>query len=984
MKEVELMSMNYLKKVNMFMIVLMSVFFVFSFLNIEAINQDETTSDFKITLEQSGTSYQVIYAQWLNMGLDATDYNQTFYVDMMQTTAPLIHVQNENAYQLEKNDLILIDVDVPTDGLYEIWIDYLVLGSRSSKPLLSKRISHHDGEFLTQYNEDNEIRLNVVWEKESEEPSIDRYGDEIAIRTTNQETWIEEAKLFDPAGIIKTPLKNYLIEGSNTIEFKVLNTVDFYIKSIRITNSPNLPSYETYLSSLSESERTMVSNELIQVNAEDYKTKGATNITTTSVMQPHMSRYAFNKKFMNAVTLYQAGQWIEYEVDVETPGLYQLAIKGEMTKTGLPVFRRIYINGVVPFDEFNHLRIDFQTRWANHILEKENTPFQVYLKKGINTIKIESSPGLNEHFVSLQAVLNEIQNLNMEITSLTGGIIDTNRTWKIEQYIPDIVPRLRSMSETLYAEYDKLTSYSTKTASQFNVLIVAAEQLDKLADEPDDLIEKLYLLNVGSSSSANLIAAALTGMLEEPMVMDAIYVYAHDVALPKANSNWFVNAWEQSKMFVFSFFDPRYDIDLSKDPEVVKVWVRRSKLHVDLMQRMTDELFTPETGIEVELIVLQNESRLVLANAAGKTPDVALSVGNIFDYASRGMLADMRIMSNFQQAASQFNPNTFVPYIYEQGVYGMPETQDVALLYYRKDILNSLDLDVPETWEDVLQMLPLLQSLGMNFYHPISGTAATKSINHMSPLIYQYGGEFYGENANEILIRNPKTVDAIKYMIDLYNIYNLPLQIGSFYERFRNGTLPIGIGDQNMYIQLKYAAPEIIGQWDVAPIPGMKNELGEIERWDTALGSAAVIFNASSNKERAWEFVKWWTSSEIQSEFSHELVTNFGDMFLYMTANIEGFETSSWPEDSKDAILEQWQWIRIPPRLPGYYMLEREISNVYNKAVFEQKNYRSALDEAYFNLEREINRKLAEFGFGPSNPYIIPNNQNIEQWIGGE
>jgi len=343
----------------------------------------------------------------------------------------------------------------------------------------------------------------------------------------------------------------------------------------------------------------------------------------------------------------------------------------------------------------------------------------------------------------------------------------------------------------------------------------------------------------------------------------------------------------------------------------------------------------------------------------------------------------MKVMDGFQETANDFNANTFVPYIYEDGVYGLPETQDVALLFYRKDILQSLNLEVPDTWDDVIGMLPLLQSLGMNFYHPISSSAATKSINHMSPLIYQAGAEFFGPTATDVNIRDPKTTSAIKFMIDLYNVYNLPLQIGSFYDRFRNGTLPIGIGDQNMYIQLKYAAPELIGQWGVAPIPGMEDDDGVVTRWDTALGAGSIIFETSKNKENAWAFVKWWNSALIQSEFSHELIANFGDLFLYMTANIEGFVTSSWPEDSKDAILEQWEWIRIPPKLPGYYILEREISNVWNKAVFEQTNYRSALDDAYFNIVREIDRKLAEFGYDEDNPYVIPNNANITDWIGG-
>jgi ABC-type glycerol-3-phosphate transport system substrate-binding protein len=962
------------------------VFFSFLVINqsIEARKKDnEQEANTFNYISRYENTYQLVYQSWIDQGYPIPKYKAYYGYDQLSTDHTVLDINGYNAFSLDRNDFFVVDFLVEQTGLYEIWLDYIVVGERTVNPLIQKEVAIHDEDYEIQYNEDSSIRLPIVWEKQSDTPTLDRYGDEIPIRVQNQAQWMNEVKIFDPASVVKEPLKNLFYEGQNKIRITLLNSVEIHIKGITISNSESQIEYQTYLNQHIAQGATRPQQKLFTVYAEHYTTKGSTNITTSGLMLPHMSQYAFNKRFLNAVEMSKPGQWIEYEADVDQAGLYKLALKTELFNRGLPVFRKISINGEVPFSEFNHLQINYQSGWQNFILGKNDEAFEVYLNEGLNTIRIETSPGLNQHFLALQKVLDDIQGLSIEITALTGGIQDINRTWRIERYIPDIVQRLNQMADVLETEFEALTSYSTFRAAQFNVLNISARQLRLLANEPDDIIEKAYLLNQGSSSAANMIAAALTGMMDEPMTMDVIYIYT-DVRLPRARTNWVVNIWENIKMFVFSFVDPRFDVEISSDPNTVRVWVNRSKLHVDIMQRMVDELFTPKTGINVELIVLQNASRIVLANAAGRTPDIALSIGggSVFDYASRNMLIDLKDLKDFQQAASEFNPNTFVPYIFEEGVYAMPETQDVALLFYRKDILRSLDLEVPNTWEDVLGMLPLLQSLGMNFYHPISGGAATKSINHMSPLIYQYGGEFYGETADEILVRSPETVPAVKFMIDLYNIYNLPLQIGSFYERFRNGTLPIGIGDQNMYIQLKYAAPEITGQWGIAPIPGIKNDQGIIERWDTALGSASVIFNNSQNKEQSWEFIKWWVSAEIQAEFSHELIMNFGDLFLYMTANLEGFMQSSWPEESKDAIMAQWEWIRIPPRLPGYYMLERELSNVYNKAVFEQTNFRSALDEAYFNIYREVNRKLIEFGYDENRKYRIPNNHNIHEWIG--
>ena len=48
------------------------------------------------------------------------------------------------------------------------------------------------------------------------------------------------------------------------------------------------------------------------------------------------------------------------------------------------------------------------------------------------------------------------------------------------------------------------------------------------------------------------------------------------------------------------------------------------------------------------------------------------------------------INQGFYDLASEYNYNSFVPYIYQEGVYAIPETQDVKLLFYRKDIFKQI------------------------------------------------------------------------------------------------------------------------------------------------------------------------------------------------------------------------------------------------------------------------------------------------------
>lgn len=69
---------------------------------------------------------------------------------------------------------------------------------------------------------------------------------------------------------------------------------------------------------------------------------------------------------------------------------------------------------------------------------------------------------------------------------------------------------------------------------------------------------------------------------------------------------------------------------------------------------------------------------------------------------------------------------------------------------------------------------------------------------------------------------DPATVEAFTLMTDLYTRYSLPVSIPNFYNNFKKGITPIGMSDISTYILLKNAAPEIKGQWGIAPSVGVR------------------------------------------------------------------------------------------------------------------------------------------------------------------
>jgi len=49
--------------------------------------------------------------------------------------------------------------------------------------------------------------------------------------------------------------------------------------------------------------------------------------------------------------------------------------------------------------------------------------------------------------------------------------------------------------------------------------------------------------------------------------------------------------------------------------------------------------------------------------------------------------------------------------------------------------------------------------------------------------------------------------------------------------------------------------------------------------------------------------------------------------YLWSSANLQAFSQLPIPRQDREVILEQWRWMREVPKVPGSYMLEREISN---------------------------------------------------------
>ena len=91
----------------------------------------------------------------------------------------------------------------------------------------------------------------------------------------------------------------------------------------------------------------------------------------------------------------------------------------------------------------------------------------------------------------------------------------------------------------------------------------------------------------------------------------------------------------------------------------------------------------------------------------------------------------------------------------------------------------------------------------------------------------------------------------------------------------------------------------------------------------------------------------------------------------------------------KKVIMEQTEWMLESPRILGTYMLEREISDTYNKVVVWGDDLRITVDSSIKRVNRETQRKLTEFGYLSQDgdvlkEYIVPTIDIVRDILYGE
>lgn len=894
------------------------------------------------------------------------DYDPASVTDA-QITVTTVDGENDVMQWANQEGSVSWTVNIPETGVYNIKMIYEALESNTNDVEFSLLI---DGE--SPYATASRITLSKRWINESEIKQDSRQND-IRPGQISTPCW-QETPLEDIDGLFNEPLEFYMEAGEHTITFES-EKAEFAVKSF-IFYQYEAPAAYT---APSDSDLTQAQGQKITLEGETaaykssrtlYPTADKSSYLTSSANGSSPTKTRYNTIGSGSWT--QSTQTVTWEFNVDKAGYYKIGIRGRQDQMrGMYSNRRLYVNGEVPCLEANQIKFYYDTDWSITTPKSENgDDLYFYLQAGTNTISLEAVPGeIGEIMGNLDELVYNINSYYRQIRQITGPDPDEYNNYMIDTAIPSIVPDFKEYAKTLRDKKAEIEKLSGSGGTEAETLEKMAIVLDKCIKKPDLIPEMMSQIKDNITS----VSSFVNQYREQPLEVDMIEVATSDQDFTSCDKSFFGSLGFGFKGFIGSFFED-YNALSDEDESAMECWVMLGRDNAEALQQLISSEYNPTAKTKINLKLVQGG--IVEATFAGKGPDLALFMGGDFpiQLAARGVLTDLTTFSDFDEVKTRFADDATVLYQYNGGTYGLPCDQTFPMLFYRSDILSEYGIDPAtdlNTWDGLLNCLPTLQRnyLEVGLILPVmtstGGTTQVSAItepgNTFAMLLLQQGLNYYNEEQTKTTFDTQEAVNAFETWTKFYTTYSFQQTYDAF-TRFRTGDMPVVIQNYTFYNQLSVAAPEIKGCWGFQPVPGTVQEDGTINHAANSNGSGAIIFTKAADQEGAWDFIKWFTSTDAQVKYGNNIESILGTMGRYATANEEALQQLSWTTSEVNLLLDQLNSQVEIPIIPASYGVTRNVMNAFRAVVNDYDNARDTLFWYNKDINDEITRKLEDLG----------------------
>ncbi|MBE6631492.1 MAG: extracellular solute-binding protein, partial [Ruminococcaceae bacterium] len=563
---------------------------------------------------------------------------------------------------------------------------------------------------------------------------------------------------------------------------------------------------------------------------------------------------------------------------------------------------------------------------------------------------------------------------------------DPNRDYGFARVIPEVIDTMAISSKRLYEIADIFVEMTGEVSEPTAILQTAAWLYETMAKDEYEIASnfityKKYVLALYDWANS---------CMNQKVLLDKIIIQPAADELPRATANVFEQFWFECKAFVASFFMDYTSIGFEGDANktydsTVTLWstvsTTATRETMLILREYTDKYFTPDSNIGVNIEVVS--AGLTEAILAGIGPDIAfMDASTAVSWGLRGGVEDVAVLEGYDKIKEEFDDALLEDIRVDGKVYGLPVAQSYNAVFYRADILKQLNLEVPQTWDEVIDILPLLQNqnmeLGLTYY--LSATVTTTSTatagattvvssttanNLANPyiLIEQSGGKVYADDGMRVGVESIEVLAAFEKWCDFFTKYGT--QPTFDITRFRLGEIPILVGDLFSTYNTLMGFAEVRGLWGMAPIFGTRMDDGSINRKNVvSVTNAIVIPDGCDDVNAAWEYLKWYAGYEGQSVLTREAISVTGNATTtkVSTANRQVLLEQPWTDKELEVFEVTLNDLVGISAYPGAYLVNSQINFAFYDVYNNGADAGISLLDRVNTMNKELSRKREEYG----------------------
>ena len=303
-----------------------------------------------------------------------------------------------------------------------------------------------------------------------------------------------------------------------------------------------------------------------------------------------------------------------------------------------------------------------------------------------------------------------------------------------------------------------------------------------------------------------------------------------------------------------------------------------------------------------------------------------------------------------------FFPEVAKYHTYRGVHWGLPTTSWPYVTYFNKTLFDKLGVPDPSTfmegleddtdewtWEKMVEVaLPLSTGEGATrtFGAMRSYGCAPKNMAHTCAYVYSAGGEMFNEDASQVRICEPATLEAIQFQIDLINKYNVVPQAG------QADGIPQGwnSGQYGMWLTNRSELPgfeNVDFELGMAPYPRSK------KRVTRDAPSAYAILSTSKVADAAYKFLAWMASPQpgVLGGQDWRLTEHFAIPTRYSNFNSPVFLDSMLDWESRRVYQDSASKVRAMPMWYRFSEVNSAYGEQWDRAVLGEATVEEAMDQ---------------------------------------